>query len=259
MRDTFATCSEIQSFLLAEHGIRVSLATVHRRRRQCNLTFKRAARSHQHELPSADHPFMHDADPFANAICLDESCFVSSDTPRYGWAPPGRAVPKPAPRKRATVSTLLALDRTGFVARETRKGAFDSVSYAAFVATLPRGRIIISDNVQFHKSWRVRYVAHVRSQTLLHTPPYCPWMNPVEHGFSVAKHCFRRRRYERPSEPFLAAVDASFECITPDKCDGFFRGAEQRRQEAIAQLRASGALDGVAPPRGGTSLFFMEV
>lgn len=256
---TFDSCQQIRNVVRERHGLVLSLSTIYRSRKFLGLTFKRASRSHEHELPSANHPFMHDDDPYENAICVDEACFVSSDTPRYGWAQAGRAVRKPAPRKRATVSTILAIDRSGVVAVDTIKGGYDAVKYAAFLASLPRGRKIIADNVRFHSSWQAKYAASLRNQTLVYTPAYCPWMNPVEHGFSVAKHEFRRRRYELPNEGFLAAVDASFETITADKCEGFFRGAEEKRLEAISRLRATGALAGVAARRGGGSIFFLDI
>ncbi len=255
---SFESCQQVRHELHGRHGIVVSVSTIYRLRKSLGMTFKRAVRSHEHELPAANHPFMHDEDPYKDAICVDEACFVSSDTPRYGWAPMGHAVRKPAPRKRATVTTILALDRSGVVARETINGGYNSVSYAAFIASLPRNRTIIADNVPFHKSWQAKYAAFQRNQTLVHTPAYCPWMNPVEHGFSVAKHAFRRRRFERPSESFLAAVDASFATITADKCEGFFRGAEAKRREAISRLRAAGALNGVQASRGGGTVFIMD-
>lgn len=256
---SFDSCQQIRSLVRERHGLVLSLSTIYRSRRTIGLTYKRASRSHEHELPSANHPFMHDDDPYENAICIDEACFVSSDTPRYGWAIAGHAVRKPAPRKRATVSAILAIERSGVVAVKTIKGGFDAVKYAAFLASLPRGRKIIADNVRFHSAWQAKYTASLRNQTLIHTPAYCPWMNPVEHGFSVAKHEFRRRRYELPNEGFLAAVDASFAAITADKCEGFFRGAEAKRHEAISRLRGAGALAGAAASRGGGSIFLMDI
>lgn len=255
---TFETCEEIRILLKVEHSIDVSVSTVHRARKSLGLTFKRAARSYQHELPAASHPFMHDEDPYRNAICVDESCFVSSDTPRYGWAIAGQTVPKPAPRKRNTISTILAIDRNGIVAKQSIKGNYNSKLYAAFIASLPRGRTIIADNVSFHKSWRVKLVAYQRNQTLAYTPPYCPWMNPVEHGFSVAKHAFRKRRFDRPSESFRAAVDASFATVSSASCEGFYRGADATRRDAIARLRAAGSLSGIQAQRGRRSYFLMD-
>lgn len=256
---TFDSCQKIRAAVRERHGLVLSLSTIYRSRKSIGLTFKRASRSHEHELPSAYHPFMHDDDPYEDAICVDEASFVSSDTPRYGWAQAGHAVRKPAPRKRATVSVILAIDRSGIVGVETLEGGYDAVKYARFLASLPRGRKIIADNVPFHSAWQAKHAAFLMDQTLEHTPAYCPWMNPVEHGFSVAKHEFRRRRYELPNEGFLAAVKASFATITADKCVGFFRGAEAKRREAISRLRAVGALEGVVAQRGGRSLFFMDI
>lgn len=256
---SFESCEQIRNTLRRRHGMVASLSTIYRMRRSLGMSFKRASRSHEHELPSANHPFMHDEDPYYDAICVDETSFVSSDTPRYGWAQSGKSVRKPAPRRRSTMTTILAVDRIGVVAKQTISGSYNAVSYAGFLASLPFGRTIIADNVSFHSSWQAKYVAFQRNQKLVHTPAYCPWMNPVEHAFSVAKHEFRRRRFYLQNESFLAAIDACFATITADKCEGFFRGAEAKRREAISRLSTLGALAGVAASRARGTIFFMDV
>jgi transposase len=192
------------------------------------VTFKRASRSHEHEAPLAEHPFMNHSNPYENAIAVDETCMVSTDTPLYGWAPKGTTVPKPAPRKRSTVSSLVAMDKLGIVRRMTMKGSFNSLYFATFLTLLPRCKTILLDNVNFHKSKIVRDTAAARSQTLVYTPPYCPWFNPVEHLFSCCKHEFRRRRFEFKDESFMESVDLSFDSTSPLQCEGAFRGAEKK-------------------------------
>ena len=130
------------------------------------------------------HPFLR-SNYYDGAIALDECHFSSGDsTPRRGWALGGKKVPKCAPRARRSISLLLALDATGVIGYTIRVGAFNKDTYASFLASLPRDRIIIADNVAFHKSLPARLAAEQRNQTLVFTPPYCPWFNPTEFAFS---------------------------------------------------------------------------
>lgn len=265
----FASCDDVRADIRDTHGIVLSASTIRRRRRESGLTFKRAARSSNVETPAADHPFMTSDDPYGDdVIAVDETCMVSSATPLYGWARSGEAVPKPSPRRRSTVSCLLAVDRAGKVLRMIRKGAFDGESFATFLRLLPSGRTILLDNVGFHGSAPVRAAATAKGHVLRFTPPYCPWFNPVEHVFSCCKAVFRRRRFERRDENFAAAVDASFDAISPAQCQGAFRGAKSQWLSERESLRAAcggqAESPGAAPDlkraaRAATSLWRAEL
>jgi hypothetical protein len=83
---------------------------------------------------------------------------------------------------------------------------------------------LIMDNVAFHRSKVVREVITANSSTIHHTPPYCPWFNPVEHAFSSCKAAFRYKRVQRePGAGFLKDdVISSLATVTPEKCAAFF-------------------------------------
>lgn len=157
------------------------------------------------------------SDPYEEAITLDESSFVSIDSPSMGWARGSRRVPKGPPIRRKRVSLLLAIDANGIVAFEVRAGAFNGQTYAAFLARLPTNRTIIADNCCIHKTNAVKTVAQARNQTLKYTPPYCPWFNPVEFAFSKIKNAYRRARLEGRAE-FVVDVRDALSAITPADC-----------------------------------------
>lgn len=231
--DPFATCDVIQHILLEEHDITLSRASVHRAIRLTGYSFKRAARSHKHEQPDSSHPFMIEDDPYSSdVISIDESCFVSCDTPVYGWSPIGQPVEKPAPRSRSTCSVMLAISRHGVVRKQIIRGSFNGRLVAEFLSTLPRASSILLDNLPVHKSHVVRSAAAALNQTLIFAPPYCPWFNPVEHAFSIAKHAYRKRRYHLPGEPMELAIHKAFESVTDGKCGGCFAGAKHKWAEA---------------------------
>ena len=105
----------------------------------------------------------------------------------HGWAKGSKRVPKGPPKRRKRVSLLLALDAEGVVAYKVIQGAFNGASYSEFLATLPSHRTIIADNCAIHRSRVAVETAKQKHQTLLYTPPYCPWFNPVEFAFSKTK------------------------------------------------------------------------
>jgi transposase len=173
-----------------------------------------------------DHPFMTTKNVYDNAIAVDESSFLKRDMPRRGWALGASAVPKPPPKHhRERVSLILAIDKSGVVASQMKKGSFNTQSYASFLQSLPVGSRIIADNVAFHKSRHVREVAEANNQELVYTPPYCPWFNPTEFAFSVTKHAYRRSRLEHGSDFFEEDVANALDSLSESKCDAFFRHA----------------------------------
>lgn len=176
---------------------------------------------------------------YDGAIAVDESSFVSIDTPRRGWAKPNVDIPKPAPKKRERTSLLLAIDETGIVAHQMKGGSFNSVSYADFIRSLPANRRLVADNVSFHKSKAAREAARERNITLEFTPPYCPWFNPVEFAFSSVKRSYRRARVAGSSD-FRVDVTGSLDRVTSSNCSGYFNHA---RQNVADERRRSYGMD----------------
>lgn len=236
--DPFLTIAQIQWVLESSHNMRVSASTVYRCMKASKLAYKVATRSPQHQAMDPSHPFLTETSDrvYENGISIDEACFVSCDAPKRGWAPPGVAVPKHPPKRRQTVSLLLAIDRHGVVAHAVRKGSFNPASFTEFVNSLPPGRELIMDNVAFHRSNAVRNAA-LANGTIHHTLPYCPWFNPVEHAFSVCKSWFRQARVRRNSGAGYLVEDvvSSIDAVTSNKCRAFFDHTARVRCCAVAR------------------------
>jgi transposase len=125
------------------------------------------------------------------------------------------------------------MDRNGVVASSMKPGSYKAVDFAQFLGTLPVGKRILLDNASIHRAVVVREVARQRQQTLVFTPPYCPWFNPVEHGFSVMKAYYRRKRV-LSQNPFEEDVKECLSKLTSSICDGCFRGAfDSRKKELV--------------------------
>ena len=242
--DPFTTIARIQWTLQSTHNLHVSASSVYRCMKHAKLSYKVATRSPQHQIMDPNHPFL-DAlndNVYRDGISIDEACFVSCDAPKRGWALPRTAVPKRPPKRRQTVSLLLAIDRNGVVAHCIQKGSFNTISFTDFVSSLPHGRPLIMDNVAFHRSISVKDVAQANCSTIHHTPPYCPWFNPVEHAFSVCKSWFRQARVRRASGAGYLVEDvvSSIQAVTDNKCRAFFDHTARVRCRVVARPLKSG-------------------
>ena len=228
------TAREIIGTIKGKFGLKVSEATISRCRQRNNYRFKRAQRAQQCQDVHPDHPFMKQQDPYDGAITLDESSFVSTDSPSMGWAKGSKRVPKGPPKRRKRVSLLLALDAEGVVAYKVIQGAFNGASYSEFLATLPSHRTIIADNCAIHRTRVAVEIAKQKHQTLLYTPPYCPWFNPVEFAFSKTKSAYRRARLDGRSD-FVLDIQDALAGITAADCASFFQHARNVRQIELAK------------------------
>jgi transposase len=228
-RNAFAHVDDIRRELHAITGLLVSRSTVARCRREAGFTFKLSCRSQDHQRADRQHPFFADKDIYDHdTISIDESSFVSCDSTRRGWALRGKHVFKQPPRSRKRVSLLLAIDRHGVVAASMKFGSYNSVAFAEFLKSLPVNKRVLLDNASIHRTAIVRQTARDKNLQLIYTPPYCPWFNPVEHAFSVAKSTYRRARVLSTS-PFQNDVVASLNRLTAESCNGFFEGGRKAR------------------------------
>ena len=228
--DPFCTSYDLAALVQKEHGLSVSLSTIARSRRALGFRYKLARRSQEHQRPPCNHPFLNNANVYTNAIAVDESSFVSNDTPRRGWAQGSQDVPKSAPRNRQRLTLILAITRNGVVGYQLHKGSFNAKLYAKFLETLPGHHRIIADNVSFHKSRCVRDAAEMRGQELTYTPPYCPWFNPTEFAFSVTKHAYRKSRWNGESD-VEGSVLRALNTLAPANCESFFEHAQNCLQD----------------------------
>ena len=71
------------------------------------------------------------------------------------------------------------------------------------------------DNASIHKGDDVQKVCNDKGFSVLYTPPYSPWFNPIESCFSIVK-----RKY-----PKMQNIDRCFDAVTPDHFKSYFRHA----------------------------------
>ncbi|GKT27089.1 hypothetical protein ADUPG1_013607 [Aduncisulcus paluster] len=78
-----------------------------------------------------------------------------------------------------------------------------------------KNHVFVMDNASIHKTPAVRaYLAEIGA-TLILLPPYCPFLTPVENGFSVIKAKIRKNLAYRPTtDMFTLALE--LDCILMD-------------------------------------------
>jgi transposase len=149
-------------------------------------------------------------------VSLDETSFGRRGRQVSGYAPKGKQLrlPRNAPHM-TTVSSLVVASSEKIIKRQEVKGSFNTKLFTEYIESmsLPRGTVILLDNVAFHHSNVVKDLVSRKGYELLFVPPYSPWYNPIEGIFSIIK----RRFYKGEN------IDTAFESVTPEHCRAFFR------------------------------------
>ena len=212
-KQPFQTADSLAQAVMSETSAKVSRSTIHRSLAKLGQSYKRSARSRDHEPVPHEHPFLAKDSYEGNVIAVDESSFYWNDVPSMGWGPKG-------------ISLILAIGAEGVVHHEVRIGGVKAAHFAEFVRCLPDGRPLICDNCSIHKAPCVRAVYAAKGIELRLIPPYCPWYNPVEFCFSEIKRRYRPVRLLTPAADF---VDDVLSCMRELRWhESYFRHARER-------------------------------
>ena len=92
--------------------------------------------------------------------------------------------------------------------------------------TFQAGQIVAIENLQAHKSARIKQVIEAKGCQLLFLPGYSPDLSPIEEAFSKLKTVLRRTG-ARTKEALEEAIGQALLTITSQDAQGWFqcRGA----------------------------------
>ena len=133
-------------------------------------------------------------------VFVDECSTNVALTGLYAGAPKGERAKGSAPRNWGKNVTLIAsLSAEGIGAAMSVEGATDAAAFETYAKhfllapTLEEGQIVVMDDLQVHKSARVRgLIEGAGAEVLFLPPPYSPDLNPIEEAFSKVKGVLRR-------------------------------------------------------------------
>jgi transposase len=160
-------------------------------------------------------------------VFVDESGTNITLAPLYGWAPKGERAYGKAPRNWDKNVTLIAsLSAEGIGAAMSVEGATDTAAFQTYVEhflvpTLKSGQIVVMDNLQVHKSLKVRELIEGVGANVLFLPSYSPDFSPIEGAFSKVKNIVRKAQ-ARTHEALIEAIGVALEAVSRRDALGFF-------------------------------------
>ena len=115
---------------------------------------------------------------------------------------------------------------SGLVAPKALDGPMNAERFEAWLRddlgpTLKEGDIVVMDNLQSHKSERVKFILERFGASVLYLPPYSPDMNPIEKAYAKLK-AYLRKLAERTVPGLMALLEACADIFNPKEAANFF-------------------------------------
>lgn len=163
-------------------------------------------------------------------IAVDEMGCVTGMSRAYGYASCGkRAVSYEPGGKGHRLSLIGAVSREGFLGGLEIEGAVNGDVFEAFVEQvlvpqLRPGKVVIWDNVSFHRRESLRELIEAHGATVTFLPAYSPELNPIEECWSKLK-AWLRKTAARTITDLQEAITEAIRQVTLKDIEGWFRHA----------------------------------
>jgi transposase len=128
----------------------------------------------------------------SDLIFIDESGVNLGLIRLFAWALQGKRAYGEQPRRGKNVSIVAGLSLNGVVASAVIMGAFDKLTFEAFISTrlVPKlwpGACVVIDNCSIHREDEIRPMIEAAQAKLVYLPPYSPDFSPIENFWSKVK------------------------------------------------------------------------
>jgi transposase len=163
-------------------------------------------------------------------IAVDEMGCVTGMSRTYGYALRGeRAVSYEPGGKGTRLSLIGALSTEGFLGGVEIAGTVNGDVVEPFVEQvlvpqLRPGKVVIWDNVSFHRRERLRELIEAHGATVTFLPAYSPEFNPIEACWSTLK-AWIRKLAARTVDALQKAITEAIQQVTVKDIAGWFRHA----------------------------------
>ena len=158
---------------------------------------------------------------------LDETGAKTNMTRSYARSRRGQRLIDHAPLGHWNTTTLVAaITSRGPIAPLVLDGPMNTEAFVAsveqmLVPALPKGAIVVMDNLSPHHAPRVEQLLRQAGAELAYLPPYSPDFNPIELMWSKVKE-FLRATKARTQEDLWSAIAAALELVIPEEIQAFF-------------------------------------
>jgi transposase len=163
----------------------------------------------------------------ARLVFVDECGTNITLTRLYARAPRGERAFGKVPRNwDKNVTLIAAMSKEGMGQAMSVEGATDGAAFEAYVKhfllpTLEEGQVVVMDNLQAHKSKRVRKLIESAGASVLFLPPYSPDFSPIEEAFSKVKAILRSIE-ARTQEALVEAIGQALDAVSGRDVLGWF-------------------------------------
>ncbi|MEN2497738.1 MAG: hypothetical protein MHMPM18_005194 [Marteilia pararefringens] len=164
-------------------------------------------------------------------VFLDEVGFAVSTRPRRGRSPIGTSayVSTSAIRTR-NISVIAAMNKYGMIDHVINDRPVNGEDFKSYLLTL-KGKcndnrinnpIFILDNARIHHYSGVKQLIETEEMEVIYLPPYSPFLNPIENGFSKWKNFVTRGGATNELE-VKNLINEGFGSVSQSDCEGYFR------------------------------------
>ena len=147
--------------------------------------------------------------------------------PQRARAPKGQRAHGKAPKNwDKNVTLVSSISPEGMGPSMSIEGSADGEAFALYVERFLRpslrpGQVVVMDNLQVHKTKRVRELIEGRGCSLVFLPPYSPDFNPIEEAFSKVKALLRRAK-AKSLEALVEATGDALSAVSRQDATGFY-------------------------------------
>lgn len=212
----FITLRNIQSILLNKYKYKSSLSEISRKIRLLGFSYKKVSKKFYgkniKDLLLIQKKFKKTLSriPNKNIICIDESCFMSNDSKRYGWSLIGSRLYNFSKSNPTKYNLLMAITQNGILDYEIYDQNINGEIFFNFIKNkiLPRAenKFILMDNIGFHKSKKLLQLIKDNNSKPLFIPPYSPQFNSIEYVFNILKTKYRQLNNHSKSLDVIAKI-----------------------------------------------------
>lgn len=151
-------------------------------------------------------------------VFIDESGINLGLIRLYAWALKGCRAYGKQPKRGKNVSVVAGLSLKGVVSSTAIFGAFDGLTFEAFVANrlvpnLWPGACVVMDNCSIHKDPEIRRLIEAAGAHLVYLSPYSPDFSPIENFWSKVKSILRTIG-ARTYPDLLQALESAFSQVS---------------------------------------------
>lgn len=223
----FCTIIEI----IKKLNINISISSISKTLRKMKITMKKAINRIEYkgkDLTNERIEFKNKVKHIKNLICLDETGIQYEMRNTIGRSLKGTKIyiKRKSIHYRKQYSCLMVVSPKMKIRHRLYTGSVNKETLTDFInenKSAFRNKTLLLDNVSFHKSKCVLETLEKLNCKVLFTPPYSPYLNPIEEVFSQMKR-YIRKSYSYDAN-YIDLIDDSVKQITKKQISNYYHHA----------------------------------